>query len=122
MIQYTGEGDQGKAAVILFGDGITTSININLTQSPFNIKFTNNIPVRVAGFVSVPVIASSGPPSKTYVGDPAAQENLKSVEVVQGVLRIMFNAPLQKVDEGSRQRIRIDVYFIYEVAPIVKKK
>jgi hypothetical protein len=43
-IRYTGFGDTYSATLILYGDGTSTSISIDVTLSPFDIDFSKGGP------------------------------------------------------------------------------
>lgn len=44
MLMYSGFGDVYQASFLIYGDGTTKSITIDLTKNPFNINFTNKPP------------------------------------------------------------------------------
>jgi hypothetical protein len=109
MIQYTGEGDQYRAIVVIFGDGHTNAIDIDLAAAPFNIKFSSMKPVRVV------VLKDS----------PDLSPTLDSAEVVQNILKLNFGStppPETNFDFAKGYvgvpRTKLDAYFVYETAPI----
>jgi hypothetical protein len=106
MIQYTGQGDEFKAIVLIFGDGKAKSLTIDTMQSPFGIKFIN-VPTRV-----VAVSESPETPPK-----------LVSAELVQKSLIITFETAPPKTNLDYKSgvvgvpRVRLDLYFLYEPNP-----
>jgi hypothetical protein len=111
MIQYTGISDQFKATILVFGDGATNTVNINLSQEPFNVKFSSNVPVRAVEFKD----------------SPDAPPRLTQVEFVKPNLMVHFETPPPKTnfDYSSGPvgvpRTKFDVYFVYEVQPITRE-
>lgn len=104
MIQYTGEADEFKATIILFGDGLNTSVNIDLTRTPFNVKFASVQPNRV-----IPFIYAEGSPK------------LDQINFLQGKLLLVFDVPLPDTpfiatSPANVVQTRLEVYFIYQPA------
>jgi hypothetical protein len=108
MISYTGQSDQFQATIIIFGDGGSKSVTIDLTKAPFAIK-PPFAPARAVGFVQ---------------GDKV---RISTIDIINGKLVIVFeNAPEKTnwdyaIDSAGAPRTRIDVYFIYEAPPELRK-
>jgi hypothetical protein len=106
VISYTGIANLFQATVFLFGDGVTTAITIDISQSPFGVKFIN-VPTRVIAF--------------NYAAD---QPKLRSIDIVAPKsLVIVFEDPLPLTpftasSPGNVIKTRLDLYFIYETQPI----
>jgi hypothetical protein len=105
MISYTGNATESEATILIFGDGASKSVTIDLTKAPFGVKFIPN-PARAVGFV--------------YAED---QSELDTVDFVQGKVVITFvDAPGEtNFDYAEGQvgvpRTRVELYFVYEPAP-----
>jgi len=95
-IRYTGGASLQAVDLILFGDGQSTLVMVNLTKAPFNLTFNNFFPTELG------------------IGVPMGQEPL-SVQIVQSsTLRIEYAQPLPDTDYVTgtpRNKLNVTLFY-----------